>query len=133
MGLKSPALNLVACPRVDPNRISSVSVHFSHQLSRSPSASVAMMRPLDDKFSNAASGVFFILKNCRKNSQAGTNDEEKYSFEENPHHPNSVASTIYSLFENSDTGSTEVTTSSDFTGNTDGIGAPLAVLLPSGT
>mmetsp|Transcript_17466 Transcript_17466/g.37753 ORF Transcript_17466/g.37753 Transcript_17466/m.37753 type:complete len:238 (+) Transcript_17466:1822-2535(+) len=107
VGRRLLAANRVACPREDPTRISSASVHFSHQFSRSPSTRDAIMRPREVNFSNAARGVFLI-------------------------HPNSVARTMYSSLENLETGRTEVMTSLALTGKTDGMGAPLAVLPASG-
>ncbi len=78
--------------------MSSESLHFSHQLSRSPSARVAIIRPREVKFSKAASGVFLI-------------------------HPYSVARTRNSSLANLDTGRIDVMMSSALTGRTDGIGA----------
>ena len=108
VGLIFFAENLLACPLVLPTRISSASVHFSHQFRRSPSPRDAIISPREESFSNAFKGVFLIQ-------------------------PNSVARTINSSLENCDTGRTDVMISSALTGKTDGIGAPLAVLPPSGT
>mmetsp|Transcript_34149 Transcript_34149/g.69710 ORF Transcript_34149/g.69710 Transcript_34149/m.69710 type:complete len:237 (+) Transcript_34149:190-900(+) len=108
VGLNFSASNLVAIPSLDPINTSSPSVHFWHHLNRSPSSSVAIMSPLDVKFSNAFNGVFLIQ-------------------------PPSVASMQYSSSANSDTVSTDVMTSSAFTGNTEGMGTPFAVRVPVGT
>mmetsp|Transcript_28840 Transcript_28840/g.68707 ORF Transcript_28840/g.68707 Transcript_28840/m.68707 type:complete len:211 (+) Transcript_28840:1815-2447(+) len=108
VALRSAAANLVACPLVDPTRMSSLFVHLSHQFSLSPSPREAMIKPLDVRFSNALSEVFLIQ-------------------------PFFVARTMNWSFENSETGKTDVMTSPALIGSTDGMGAPLAVRPPSGT
>ena len=66
-----------------------------------------IVRPREEMLEKAASGVFFI-------------------------HPCSVAKTTYSSSGKLDTERTEAMTSSEATGNTEGIGAPFAMRLPTG-
>mmetsp|Transcript_33639 Transcript_33639/g.81530 ORF Transcript_33639/g.81530 Transcript_33639/m.81530 type:complete len:211 (+) Transcript_33639:223-855(+) len=108
VGRNFSTLNRVACPREDAIKMSSSSVHGWHHFNLSPSPSEAMVSPRAEIFSNASSGVRLI-------------------------HPCSVVNTIYSFFENSDTGRIVVIRCSVLTGRTEGIGVPFAVLVAVGT